>query len=124
MVEAISDLPIVALFSRTYDGVGFFGHLASDGISPWAKFKAMLAATANEAAYTAAVGGDTTLMSSGASAYFREPALGAEWDQRGPNVPTAAEVSFEPTGETSRATKSCSTSRHMQTAPTACRSRK
>jgi hypothetical protein len=91
--------PSVALFSRTYDGVGFFGHLASNGISPWAKFKAMFAATTNEVAYTAAVGGDTTLMSSGASAYFREPALGAEWDQQGPNVPTEAEVGFKPTPE-------------------------
>jgi hypothetical protein len=91
--------PSVALFRRTYDGVGFFGHLASNGISPWSKFKAMFAATSNEVAYTVAVGGDTTLMSSGASAYFREPALGAEWDERGPNVPTAAEVDFKPTPE-------------------------
>jgi hypothetical protein len=91
--------PSLALFSRTYDGVGFFGHLASEGVSPWVKFKSMFAATGNEVAYTAAVGNDTTLMSSGASAYFREPALGAEWNQQGPNVPTAAEVGFKPTKE-------------------------
>ena len=97
--------PSVALFSRTYDGVGFFGHLASNGISPWAKFKAMFAATGNEAAYAIAVGGDTTLMSSGASVYFREPALGAEWDQRGPNVPTAAEVGLKPTQEDVKGTE-------------------
>lgn len=91
--------PDVTLFSRTYSGVGFFGHLASNGISPWARFKPMFAATSNEAAYTAAVGSDTALISSGASVYFREPALGAEWDQQGPNVPTAAAVGFKPTKE-------------------------
>jgi len=93
------DSPSVALFTRTYSAVGFFGHLASSGVSPWSKFKAMFAATSNATAYAAAVGSDTSLLSSEASVFFREPSLGPEWDQQGPNVPSAAEVGFKPTAE-------------------------
>ncbi len=93
------DSPPVPLLTRTYSAVGFFGHLASSGISPWGKFRAMFAATSNAAAYSAAIGGDTSLISSEASVFFREPSLGAEWDQRGPNVPSAAAVGFKPTPE-------------------------
>ncbi len=93
------DSPSVSLLNRTYSAVGFFGHLASSGISPWARFRAMFAATSNAAAYSAATGGDTSLISSEASVFFREPALGAEWDQEGTNVPSAAAVGFKPTPE-------------------------
>jgi hypothetical protein len=97
--------PEVALFDRTYSAMGFFGHLAANGVSPWSRFKAMFAATSNEAAYAVAVGSDAGLISSAASVYFREPALGAEWDQQGPNVPTPAEVGFKPTKEDVRASE-------------------
>ena len=88
--------PHRALFDRSYDAIGFFGHLASSGASPWSKFKAMFAATSNEAAYAAA-GVSETALDSEASVFFREPSFGSAWDQQGPNVPTRSEVGFKPT---------------------------
>jgi len=89
--------PTTELFKRSYDGVGFFGHMASSGISPWTRFKSIFATTSSPAAYTAAVGGSTAFLENEASVFFREPALGSEWDQKGRNVPTAKEVGFKPT---------------------------
>jgi hypothetical protein len=89
--------PHVPLFSRTYSAVGFFGHLASSGVSPWSKFKAMFAATSNDAAYAAAVGSNQLLLNSEASMFFREPSFGSAWDVQGPDVPSPAEVGFKPT---------------------------
>jgi hypothetical protein len=42
--KAYLKTPATLLFSRTYSAIGFFGHLASSGISPWSRFKAMFAA--------------------------------------------------------------------------------
>jgi hypothetical protein len=88
--------PHMALFDRSYDAIGFFGHLASSGASPWSRFKAMFAATSNAAAYAAA-GVSETALDSEASVFFREPSFGSAWDQQGPDVPTRAEVGFKPT---------------------------
>lgn len=85
--------PRVALFHRSYDAIGFFGHLASSGSSPWSHFKAMFAATTNETAY-AVSGVSQSALNSEASVFFREPSLGSAWDQQGPNVPSRAEVGF------------------------------
>ena len=84
------------LFKRSYDGVGFFGHMISSHINPWLKFKSMFAAAGSPAAYAAAVGGSATFLDNEASVFFREPALGSEWDQAGRNVPSAAAVHFSP----------------------------
>ena len=88
--------PDTALFARTYSAVGFFGHLAASGISPWARFKAMFAAESSAAAYEAAVGGNKVFLNSEASVFFREPAFGPAWDQKGPAVPSKAEVDYKP----------------------------
>lgn len=89
--------PSTPLFSRSYSAIGFFGHMASTGLSPWPRFKAIFAATSSAAAYAAAVGGDPQFLDSEASVFFREPKFGALWDQEGPNVPTRTEVGFKPT---------------------------
>jgi hypothetical protein len=89
--------PSIELLRRSYDGVGFFGHMVSSGINPWTRFKSIFATTSSPAAYTAAVGGSTAFLENEASVFFREPALGSEWDQKGRNVPTAKEVGFKPT---------------------------
>lgn len=91
--------PHTSLFSREYDAIGFFGHMAQIGISPWSRFKAIFQATSNEAAYLAAIGSGHSFLDSEASVFFREPALGASWDVHGPNVPSAGEVRFKPTEE-------------------------
>jgi len=90
--------PHTPLFSRSYDAIGFFGHLVSSGISPWTRFRAMFPQTSNEAAYAAAAV-NRTFLDTEASAFFREPALGEAWDQGGPNVPTSREVGFRPINE-------------------------
>jgi hypothetical protein len=88
------------LLSRSYDAVGFFGHMASTGISPWRHFEAMFAATASPAAYAAGVGGNLSFLDSEASVFFREPGFGSAWDAQGPNVPSRAAVGFHPTSVT------------------------
>lgn len=99
--------PGTALFSRTgtkaspgalngYSAVGFFGHMESSHISPWTRFAAMFKAKGSAAAYAAA-GVDTAFLENEASVFFREPKFGSEWDQTGPNVPSAHDVGFRPT---------------------------
>ncbi len=85
-----------SLLGRTYDAIGFFGHLAASGVSPWSRFPAMFAATTAGAAYEAAVQGDKLFLNSEASVFFREPAFGPPWDQTGPAVPSKAEVGYKP----------------------------
>jgi len=98
--------PGIPLFSRTgtksspgalngYSAVGFFGHMASSNKSPWARFPQMFKAKGSAAAYAAA-GVDTPFLDNEASVFFRDPKLGPEWDQAGPNVPSAHEVGFRP----------------------------
>ena len=89
--------PQTPLFSRVYEGIGFFAHLASVGMSPWSRFKSMFATTSSAAAYAAAGGASTTSLDSEASAFFREPKFGSEWDTSGQNVPSRTEVGFHPT---------------------------
>lgn len=70
--------PSHTLFSRDYDGTGFFNHMQSVGIDPWPRFKAMFAATSNQAAYLAAVGSNLGFLTSEASVFFDE-ASGWPW---------------------------------------------
>ena len=93
--------PDKALFSRTYDALGFFGHLyAGQRVSPWKALPAMLRAGSNAAAYQAA-GIDAGFLGSEASVFFDNPHLGLAWWQNGnqgdpsgvaaANVPVIAE---------------------------------
>lgn len=88
--------PQLALFKRSYTAIGFFGHMAQVGLSPWGRFKAMFAAESSPAAYAAGVGTDSQFFDTEASVFFRDGAFGAEWDASGPNVPSAHEVGFKP----------------------------
>jgi hypothetical protein len=87
--------PTVSLFTRQYSAIGFFGHMASSGTSPWGRFTAMFAAADDEEAYAAAAPSESFLDSE-ASSFFRESAFGSAWDEHGPNVPTRGEVGFTP----------------------------
>jgi hypothetical protein len=86
--------PAAPLFKRSYAAIGFFGHMASSGISPWTRFRNMFAASDSPAAWNAGVGGEASYLDSEASAFFREPGLGPAWDERGPNLPSSTEVNF------------------------------
>ena len=96
--------PTKELFKRVYDAVGFFGHMASSGISPWGRFKAMFQAKSSEEAWTEAVGGQTGYLDSESSSFFREAHLGSEWEQTGPNVPGVKEARAKPVAVTVPAT--------------------
>lgn len=96
--------PRAPLFTRGYDAVGFFGHLAASGISPWGRFRAIFRQTSNEGAYAAAEV-NKTFLDTEASAFFREPALGSAWDEHGPDLPTREEVGYRPTSEDIRTTQ-------------------
>jgi hypothetical protein len=93
--------PTKPLFSRTYDALGFFGHLfAGQGVSPWSALPAMLRAGSNAAAYQA-TGIAAGFLGSEASVFFDNPHLGLAWWQNGnqgdpsgvaaANVPVIAE---------------------------------
>lgn len=94
------DSPTTELFKRSYDAIGFFGHMYSSGISPWKRFKAMFTAGSSSAAWSAAVGGQTGYLDSEASSFFRESRLGGEWEQTGSNVPSAGEARAKPVAVT------------------------
>jgi hypothetical protein len=88
--------PTTALFTRTYSAVGFFGHMASNGISPWGRFAKMFAATSAPASWEAGIGGSLGYLDTEASVFFREPALGSAWEVSGPNVPSRSEARYSP----------------------------
>jgi hypothetical protein len=81
--------PLKPLFNRDEDAIGFFGHLAHSGISPWHVFPAMFAAAADVAAYEAAVNGDMTFLDSEASAFYDAGGFGAAWVPKGQGSATA-----------------------------------
>jgi hypothetical protein len=95
--------PGVSLFARSYDAIGFFGHLASSGVDLWKRFPAIFRTTGNTAAYAAAtLGAGNEFLDNEASVFFRDSSLGSAWDQEGQqhttfadgNVPSPAGVSL------------------------------
>jgi hypothetical protein len=91
------------LFTRTYSAIGFFGHVASNGVDLWKRFPAIFATTSNAAAYaTATLGTSDAFLQNEASVFFRDPSLGSAWDQEdqrytkfaNENVPSPAQVAF------------------------------
>jgi hypothetical protein len=101
--EEYLELPRKPLIQRVYSAIGFFGHMSSSGVSPWAHFRAMFEAEGDAASYAAA-GVDQDFLNSESSVFFREPAFGAEWEQRGQesadangNVPSRAVSRATPT---------------------------
>jgi len=96
--------PEVPLFSRGYDAIGWFAHLASSGVDLWKRFPAIFSSTSNEAAYASAtLGTGPAFLQDEASVFFREPAWGPAWDQvdqqhtkfANENVPSPAQVQLD-----------------------------
>lgn len=89
--SAYLNTPTLPLFKRTYDGIGFFVHLAETGTNVWNAILPMgraLAANANSgpAAWVAAAPTDKFLDTWG-SGYVTGRYPGAAWDTSGPNLP-------------------------------------
>ncbi len=85
------DHPETPLFSRAYDAVGFFAHLAESGTDPWPVLIPMINATDNPGRYGTAVGGNrTTFEDSWASGMFRgQPIPGKVWNTSGVGMPNS-----------------------------------
>ena len=78
--------PSTPLFTRVYDAVGFFAHLAetTSGGSIWSTLREMFKANGSQPAYDIAVpNGNTAFLDSWASGYARDPSLGDGWDTTG-----------------------------------------
>ena len=74
------------LFSRAYDGVGFWGHADEVGGkgSLWAKIPGILRAGDNAGSYAAAGGSTAQFVETWASGVWRFPAAGPAWTQTNP----------------------------------------
>ncbi|HEY2159966.1 MAG TPA: hypothetical protein VGH24_01545 [Solirubrobacteraceae bacterium] len=78
--------PATPLFSRVYDAVGFFAHLAETipGGNLWPTLREMFKANGSQAAYDVGVpNSNTAFLDSWASGYARSPSLGPGWDTTG-----------------------------------------
>ncbi len=83
--------PTSPLFSRTYDGVGFWGHADEVGGkgSLWTKIPGILNAASDESAFAMAGGTAASFVDTWASAAFRFSAAGEAWHQTDPVSLTA-----------------------------------
>ncbi|HLL64835.1 MAG TPA: nidogen-like domain-containing protein [Micromonosporaceae bacterium] len=94
--------PQVALFARSYDAVGFYGHLQYQRIDPWAAFARMLGAVGNSqdspAAFQAAISAaPDRLLDTWPSGYARFQRERTEWETGGPAISDdAPQVSTTP----------------------------
>jgi hypothetical protein len=79
------------LFSRSYDALGYYAHLAESGHDPWRVLDDMLLTAAsggNAAAFTASLsaGNPATALDTWASGYARARHAGRAWDTTGPGI--------------------------------------
>ena len=83
--------PGTDLFSRSYDAVGFYGHLEQVGIDPWTVLEPMWQAGDDQRAFGLAIAtARDAFMDSWASSQLRLPALGGAWIADGPGIPDTA----------------------------------
>jgi hypothetical protein len=84
------DTPDKPLTQRSYDGVGFFAHLAETGTDPWSVMDAIGAAMAagkGTAAGWKAAGTTTSFLDSWGGGPVQGRYPGAAWTSTGPNLP-------------------------------------
>jgi hypothetical protein len=79
------------LYTRSYDAIGFYAHLAESGIDPWRVFDPMFTAVqkgGNDAAFSAALaaGDATRFLDSWPSGFARGRRPGTAWDTTGPGI--------------------------------------
>ncbi len=78
--------PVSGLFTRSYDGIGFFSVLDAAVTKPWSVFDGMMLLASQEAYDFAAGGAGTELLATIAKTIAREPDIGAEWEATGPGI--------------------------------------
>jgi hypothetical protein len=83
--------PARPLFKRTYDGIGFFAHLAESGVDVMPRMPAALQAMVahgSAAAFAAlfAGGSPDRFFATWPAGLLRRPALGPDWDAHGPGI--------------------------------------
>ncbi len=82
--------PEKALFTRSYDAIGFYAHLMQAQINTWDVLIPMLQADDNNGARFEASGAlADQFLDTWASSYFREPAMGPAWEMEGPGLPAS-----------------------------------
>lgn len=74
----------IALFTRTYDAAGFWGHVQDRYGDLWSRLKAILSANGNDAVFKAAGGNDDQLLSTWGSAVANEPTGSSSWRTSSP----------------------------------------
>jgi hypothetical protein len=79
--------PAKSLYGRTYDAVGFFGHLEHVGVDVGPLVPAMMKAATDDAAFTVATAADARTLDDWASGLARQDAFGAAWTTGGPDMP-------------------------------------
>ncbi len=72
------------LYDRDYDALGFYQHLAEEGIDPWLHLGDMLAATTDDDAFKASGADADLFLDTWASGEFRDASLGGPWNAQGP----------------------------------------
>jgi len=80
---AYLESPGTPLFTRTYDAVGFYEHMAEKSIDPWTHFDKMLLDANNVGAYKAAEAPRDDFLDTWASGLFRESLFGEAWYAEG-----------------------------------------
>ncbi len=78
-----------SLFSRSYDGIGFFGHLEDVGVDVWHRIIPMMLADDDAAAFEVGVAGSSAALDDWPSGLAREPGFGPAWETAGPDIPAA-----------------------------------
>jgi hypothetical protein len=86
-------VPQKPFLERTYDALGWYAHLAENGVDPWSEIPALLANPGSdgtyEGGYDAAMSKAGDFLDSWASSVVRSPTLGLAWDTTGPSLTSA-----------------------------------
>ena len=89
--------PQLDLFTRAYDAIGWYAHLAENGVDPWREIPNLLATPGDgtyQGAYDLAVAkAGTGFLNTWASGVVRNKKLGPGWDTTGPGITS---VAYEP----------------------------
>jgi len=84
--------PGVSLFSRSYDAVGFWGHVQDTFGDLWSRIDSILNAGSNTGAFDAAGANTVSFMDSWGSSPFRVPSGGLPWEMNSPISPPISDV--------------------------------
>ena len=79
--------PELPLFQRTYDGVGYFGHLGDVGIDGWTKLIPVLQATTSPDAFNTGGANADPYLDSWAASLLNDASRPPAWHMEGPSLP-------------------------------------